>query len=311
MSAVQRMTRAGAMAAGLALALTSLAQAAQSDYGSSSVAAPWLKLPSSVRDAGMGGASAALGGEANSVQQNPAALADLKGQQASFVHNAWLQGSAVEDLSYGLGLGASSGLGLAFNYLSFGSVDRYTLDSGGQPVANGSYSPSAMNLAAGYGSRWQDLAVGASVKVLTQSLDGSSMASAVGADLGARWQALPALAVGVAAQNLGSSLEGSALPVNLKAGLGLVLGASTLAADVNLPTGDSSAYSLNVGGEYWVLKQLAGRVGYRFSDNAALGGLSGLSAGLSLRYGWAQLDYAFTAYGDLGDDNLIGLSAQF
>ena len=43
----------------------------------------------------------------------------------------------------------------------------------------------------------------------------------------------------------------------------------------------------------------------------ALGGHSGLSAGIGARYLWLGLDYAYNSLGELGAGNIVTLSAQF
>lgn len=287
----------------------------QTDFGSASVAAPWLKLASSAREAAMGQAGSALAGEVDAIGSNPAGLAGLKGMQASFTHDAWLQNSAAEHAAFGMNLGAGAAA-LSVDSFSFGSLDRYTVENG-LPVANGSFTPSGLQAGLGYGlNLGSAFSLGAGAKFVSQSIDTSS-GSAFAADLGGQWRpGLSGLSLGLSLQNLGSQLQGADLPRVFTAAAGYSLNAAVenqvnLAADLQYPLADSKALSVCLGGEYWFRQMAAFQLGYKLQDRGALGSLSGLSAGLGGRYQWLRLDYAFTALGDLGSGNLVTLSAEF
>src|SRR4051812_49354060 len=84
------------------LPLTRFAAGVQTDFGSGTTAAPWVKLPNNARTAAMGEVQAGLPSDVNSLTQNPAWLSGLGGQQFSFMHNSWIQSTAIEHAAYGL-----------------------------------------------------------------------------------------------------------------------------------------------------------------------------------------------------------------
>ncbi len=302
-----------AAACGLAGAL----RASQTDFGSASVAAPWATVPNSPRDTAMGGALVADPEGLEALDANPAGLARMEGQQASLAHNAWFQNMALETARYGAALPSDGGLGLGLNYFNFGSVDTYTVDPNtGMPVAGGTVNPYGIEAQAGYGQRVGSLSLGASLKYLSQDLDGYT-ASAWGGDLGAVWETgFSGLNLGLAVQNLGSQLGGYALPLQAQVGAAeqvAVRGSdqATLALSGTFPSADSQADGVGVGGEYLFSRALALRLGYKYEGNAQQGGSAGLSAGLGLHWRWAEVDYAFQSLGDLGNSNQIGLGAKF
>ncbi len=291
---------------------------AQTNNGLAGVAAPWLKFPSDPRSAAMGNAFVAVADDVNAAQINPAGLSQLTGQQASFMHNAWFQGIADEQVTYGLPLKAlgQAGLAAGVDFINFGSIERYTVNANNTLTDAGSFNPSAYHVDLAYGQAWGSLAAGANLKVLGQSLD-SDNSSSFGLDLGSLWKPdLAGMSFGLAVQNLGAQLDGSNLPTNLKlggawagrAGAGNKL---TLAADLDLPTADASSTSVGLGGEFWYQGLLAGRLGYVFANTGTLTGITGLTAGVGLKYRWAEVDYALVTEGDLGTGNLISLLVGF
>jgi hypothetical protein len=284
-------------------------------YGAGSQAAPWLKLPNAARAAAMGEAAVAVPGDVNSLSVNPAGLAEMQGSQASLLHHAYVQDSSMEHLAFGMKAGEQAGAALGVDYLNFGSVERYDLDGSGNLVAKGTFNPSSMALNLGYGRAMGSFAAGLNVKMVSQSLDGSSSSSAFGADLGALWrQGKEGASAGLALQNLGSQLDGASLPLNIKVGAAYALALREaadrmlFAVDANVPTADSGASSFCLGAEYAGASLWALRAGYKVAGN---GGAGGLSAGAGLSYSVASLDYAFLSQGALGSSNQLSLTLKF
>jgi hypothetical protein len=298
---------------GMVLA-ASCVHAGQADFGSASVAAPWLKLSSSAREAALGGAGSAFSGSLENAGVNPAGLAGMKGLRASFTHNAWLQDSALEHVAFGMNL-LSGGGALSVDSFSYGSLDRYGIENG-LPVAQGSFTPSSLQAGLAYGLELGDFSLGLGGKIVSQSIDTSS-GSAFAGDLGGLWRpGIYGLALGLSLRNLGSQMQGADLPRVVTLGAAYSLNSAidnevNLAGDVHYPLADSRALSVSLGGEYWFKRMAAFRLGYKLQDRGSLAGLSGLNAGLGGRYQWLRLDYAFTALGDLGTGNLATLSVAF
>jgi hypothetical protein len=289
--------------------------ATQTDYSAGSQAAPWLGLPMNARAAAMADVQAAIPQEADSLGKNPAGLAQLQNQELSASQNLWVQGSSVSHFAYGMSAMPNAALAVGINYENFGSIDKYTVSSAGLESA-GSTNPSAYDLDLGWG---QDivagLAAGLDLKYVNQNLD-SAVSSTEAVDLGLQWMSPFDVKFGGAAQNLGGQLGGANLPANF------VLGAATdfgtagtdqsflLGLDANIPS--QGLVSVGLGAEYWMKSTLALRLGYA-SNNVATNDLavSGLSAGLGLKSTWMQVDYAFSALGDLGTGNQFSLLTRF
>jgi hypothetical protein len=301
-----------------ALGASWLPQGALADQNAStlgSAAAPWLKIPTSVRSEGMAEASVAQTG-VDDVALNPAALDGIGGQDIAVGHNSWVQGTSLENLVYGARLSKGTVLGLDLSYFNVGSVNAYAVNPlTNQLSANGSLNPfgSSAGLALAQELRW-GLSAGAALKVVDESLDGKTSSQAYTADLGMRWASGP-WSAGIAALNCVGDIEGASLPGNLAAGLAWAtrLDRDTLhvEADFQAPFVDPSSSSLGLGGEYWWHDAFAFRLGYKAGDAQAAGSMSGVSAGLGGRVGPAELNYAFISLGDLGSSNQIQLILRF
>jgi hypothetical protein len=302
----------------LLFAVAGSAQAGQRIADAASVAAPWLRFPASARTSAMGGAGSAApsGGEAQLL--NPAGLTRAEGKQVSFLHNAWVQDAAVEQLNYSQDLGEGSALAAAFDFLNFGAVERVNIDATtGQPLTAGSFQPSAWHFDLAYAREIAGISLGLNLKYISQSVDGSASSSAFAGDAGV----LAALgtsgfSIGAALQNFGTQLSGASLPLGVRVGAAYTAKAAeedrlVIAADLSAPLADRNTSQVLVGVEYWYMGAVALRGGYKLTTVGGLGAGSGLGAGLGFKYRWLAVDYAYDALGELGAGNLVSLSAAF
>ncbi len=282
-----------------------------------SVAASWLLIPTSTRQAALAGAFGALAEGTDALGVNPAGLGQLSGDQITILHNSWAQSLGLEHLCYGHGFGESRGAALGGDYLDFGKVDLYNLNSSDMPVPNGSISPTGMNLYGGFGMEAaKNFLVGVDAKVILQNLQNDNTSTVAG-DLGLKYRIPQAgLAFGMALLNVGGTLDNANLPMALD-----VAGAYqtnpgeehqlALAGDGNINLQVTELSTASVGMEYWYKGFLALRAGYRFAPYGNLTGLTGFSAGAGVKWGQAELAYALTTIGDLGMGNQLSLSFQF
>lgn len=299
----------------------SLAMAAwadQTDYAIGKVGGSELEIGLGARPVAMGEAFVALADDLNTTAWNPAGLSQIKGIQAGFMHNIYLQDTSMEYLAYAQNLFPGAGIGANVTYLNYGSLDKYD-EVNGLPVANGSFTPTAFTGTIGYG-QWllPSLAVGAALKIISQTIDTENyLAEAV--DLGVLYKtSLKGLQLGLAVQNLGTQLAGANLPQNLKVGAAYQLPVKFTAKDtwntlldVNVPFGDTSYTSVNVGTEYWYNRVVAARVGYQIKNSGDLGGVTGLTAGAGVKLAMFQVDYALVSYGDLGLTHQLAIAVNF
>lgn len=297
----------------VALGMALNAHAAQENFGAGSQAAPWLKLSNNARSTAMGEAGVAIADDVNAASVNPAGLTQLKGQQVAFMHHAYIMDSAIEHLAYGISPMENLGVAVSLDYLNFGVVEKYVIDSTTNTLkSNGSFSPTGYHLDLGLGYAFGSVSAGLNAKLLGQTFDGSG-SSAFAADLGGLWKG-GALSLGASLQNLGSQLDGSNLPMGVRAGaayklaLGEATDSLTAAADANVPSADSAATSFGAGLEYAGQDLYALRAGYKVAGN---GGAAGFTVGAGIRYNIVQLDYAFSSVGVLGNSNQVSALLKF
>lgn len=301
------------------------ALAASSDMGTS-----WLKIPTSANAAAMGGAYAAVAYNVDALGINPAGLAGIRSGEIVFLQSFWAQDLTLEYLAYGQSLSRNTGLALAANYMNFGSVDKILIGSNGTPVANGTYSPMALDISAGLGSLVAGgLQVGGTVKFLMQNIQTSSSATAA-VDLGVLCKlSKSGFSLAAVMNNWGGTLDTDSLPLQLTLGAAFqtALGNQvfkygkskkfypthylTLSTDGNLALGDTSLSNYRVGAEYWYNQLVALRAGYRFAPYGDLAGVRGLAFGAGLRLQRWELSYALTTQGDMGATHQISLMSRF
>ena len=288
--------------------------ATQTNDGVASVSAPWLQGTNDARSAALA-ANTAVPQGLGALGDNVAGLGALKGWQAGLGHTLGIQGTSQEHGALNWGNG-KTGVGLGVDYLSFGSVDSYTVVSN-QLVPGSAITPYAATATLGGAHRFGTVSLGAAAKWVSQSLDGSQSASTFAGDLGALWSGKSGISLGLAAQNLGGQLDGANLPGQVKAGAGYQtpLGKQTLllAADYvqSLVASDGSANQIDVGGELLLRQTLALRAGYSLAPRGSLSGTAGLSAGLGVHLGAFTLAYAYSGLGDLGANQHLSLEAGF
>lgn len=279
--------------------------------------ASWLSLPTGAKQAAFSGSMGALVDDVEALGVNPAGLADLSGNQISALHNQWAQNLTAEHLALGQGFG-NAGIALGGDYFNFGQVPLYNLSSIGTPVANGTFSPLGMDFYAGGGMEMlPGLSLGADAKIIFQSLVSGSTSSAEAVDLGVLYRNRPTgLSGGLALLNLGTALEGADLPLALQlsaayqiqVGIGHEL---SFGADGSLGLKDTNGSTVGAGAEYLYQGVVAIRAGYRLASYGQLDGLAGLSAGVGVHLGPAELSYALTTLGDLGMGHQVSLSYRF
>ncbi len=313
------------LAAGMILTVmltTGLAKAAQTNYSIGQSAGAELKINLSTRFAGTADAGIALVDDLSATALNPAGLSKVEGLQAGFMHNIYLEDTALDYLSYAQNLFPGAGLGANIMVLNFGQMDKVTVDSNNLPVLEDSFTPLSYAAKVGYGQQvMKALAVGAVLKLYGLSIDSNNYSS-VAIDLGAQYKIMEGLNSAVTVENLGTSVADSSLSMLAKAGLAYAIPFKITAndqwnvmLDVILPFGDTNYTSANIGTEYWYNQTLALRLGYKAKDTGGLEGLNGLTAGLGgkLKMGTMALtvDYALTTFGDLGLSHQIAVGVAF
>jgi hypothetical protein len=288
-------------AAWLCLGLSLAVKHAQAIGGTTG--ADVLQARLGARPIGMGGAYAALGDDLAVTFYNPAGLSQVKGPELSFLHFSAIAEISYENFAYAHPL--SFGV-LGANLLVRNQPDINNTLAQDNPVSASdlvfslTYAGKVSYFFDSINERLRNITFGINAKYLHSHL-GQYDASAFAADLGARYPVDESLTLGLSVLNLGTPVKfinvSDPLPSALLGGVAkrFDLGKSNVfnaAADVEYPMeGD---IRLRVGGEDWLGKSLALRVGYVLEANENFGGLT---AGLSVRLDQESLffsfDYAF------------------
>jgi hypothetical protein len=174
-----------------------------------------LEIPATARSMAMGGASAALLGDAGSVFGNPAGLAPIKGTALSVSYERYLVDSWLASAALAVRV-AKFDIGFGIHVLDFGSDSAYVPDpafGGDRGLATGATIGAYDALGVGTLTyRHGFISAGVSVKALREHLGTggapSDNASAFGADLGVAAAFFDIAALGVVVQNVGAAVHG-------------------------------------------------------------------------------------------------------
>jgi hypothetical protein len=267
----------------------------------------FLKLGVGGRAIGMGEAYCALSNDASGVYYNPAGIAFGSGSEITLMHKEWAFGTATEYLGSTIHT-EDFAFGLALNSTNVGDIEIRQ-----QPgPSQGTFG--LHDLAISATASWRidtSLSIGVTGKYLYEKIyvDQSSGAAL---DFGAKYVLDRNFAFAAAVSNIGStnalSKESTKLPSTLRFGASYSNAVSdeigfTLASDV-LKVSQDYGTRVHLGAEAVYESFLALRAGYQIGYDA-----KGYSAGLGIRYGLLQFDYAFVPFlNDLGNTHTFALT---
>lgn len=275
----------------------------------------FLRLGVGARPAAMGEAFAGATDDVSAIYWNPAGLAEMKRGEVTMSHALWLEGITYSNIAFGQpALGGT--IGVAFNTLNTGDIQK--ADNTGQRLA-GNYSMADTMGVLSYARAKGDLALGANLKFVSSRLE-EETARSCAVDIGAQYGGFRVgdklLNLGLAVQNVGTKAkyvsEAAPLPVIARAGGSLTLFKGFLAAlDLNYAEKD---LNLRAGAEYRRAVGefiLAARAGYKSDTVKELGFLSGVTAGMGIKWDDYQFDYAWNSFTDLGITHRFSLGVKF
>ena len=301
----------------------------------------FLKLPTSARQAGMGGINSSLGsGDAASAFNNPASMVDVDGLSIALSHVRWFA-----DISY---TGAAAAryfehigtIGVNLLFLDYGDMPRtenrpILLDgepTGRSEVITDLGTVTANDLAVGisYARRVTDqLHFGVNLKYISETLDDANV-GAWAVDIGTVFHTgIRSLRVTMVGRNIGPDTQIAEfderigyepadvrMPVNFSFGAAydLMEGGTasphlwTLAAEFVHP--NDGPEKVNVGTEYAFRELMMLRAGYRFNyDEEGLTLGAGINVGVS---GYAvSMSYAYWDFGRLGATHAVSMGFSF
>jgi long-subunit fatty acid transport protein len=308
--------------------------------------ATFLEIGIGARAVGMGNAFVAAANDVTALYWNPAGLARLRTNEATFMHANWFVESKFDFASVALNLGAAGTLGIQFTSLTIPEEPVRTIL---QPEGTGElFDGGSVALGLGYAYNiTEDLSIGFGVKYINETIWHSS-ASGFAGDLGALFDThIAGMRIGMSISNFGTKMQmgGSDaavlvdpdptkagnndkiparydtdswdLPLIFRLGVAMDILQTedhriTLDVDANHPN-DNTEY-VNVGGEYGFLDTFFARAGY--ANAFVKDGQTDLTLGIGIKYGLvgavaAKADYSYSRFGILGHIQRFQLSVTF
>jgi len=313
-----RFTRTLALVVALGVLVPAQALATEPFAKVGTYALPFLKIGVSARAVGMGNAFTALANDATATYWNPAGLVDMTRTSISLNHTWW---PADISLAY-----ASAGFTLPFVPGTFGvsarslsmdpQIERtiYLPDGTGQTFDAGD-----MSFGMSYAKFFTDkFSSGATVHFIHSGLAEKSV-NTFAVDFGLVYRiGLWGMRLGMLIQSLGGEVNyddrSSKMPTVFKVAAAATpysQGVNSLQGVAEFTHPSDNKERINVGAEYSFNQFFYLRSGYNFETDS-----EGLTAGLGLRIDTSQtsdltVDYAWSAFGDLGDVNRISLAFSY
>jgi len=270
----------------------------------------FLKMNIGTRATGMGEAFCALADDVSAMRWNPAGLAFAFTPELETTHTFWLGNISHEFLGYlqPISLGT---LGVNVSYLHMGRMDKII-----QGVTQGKFTVYDIYGGLAYGLPVsKSFCFGFNLMVLESRID-RNRASAFSSDVGIMLSTINrSFSFGLVGQNLGTTLRGEKLPINIKAGLAWKIKFSqervvSIALDANKPLEGDFNFSLGI--EHALLETFAVRVGYKYDlQETGLSNLAGLRVGAGLRWMGLLTNYAWEPYASLGTTHKVSLGCKF
>jgi hypothetical protein len=277
--------------------------------GPGTVGAEYLTLPIGSRSLAMGEVQSAAIGEPLGWLSNPATLRCMDGMGFGVFHAEWFMETNYDNAAFHRRLDEKFSVAGGFVTVRRPEIMGSKADGTETgPLDNANYQAI---IGMGY-SPVPSFAAGLAIKYFNEELDESS-ADGVAFDIGALYTITKAqLSLGIVAQNVGpaitfESLE-EPLPRTLRGGASHVAelrngdATVTFALDVAKPRYER--LYLSAGCELMLMNTVGVRVGYNGREDRPGSGLT-LGCGAVVRN--ISVDYAWTAYGDLGSVHRIAL----
>lgn len=297
------------LAAGLILSVFP-AHSAHAQEGPGNAGAGYLILPVGPKSIAMGETKAALLEDPFNWMANPAALHGMQGSGLGLSHSEWIVDTRYENLSGHHRISEKFIISGGIIYTYRPDIQGY--DDQGQEtkmLKNNNYQ-----ILVGLGfTPVKQFSAGMNIKYFRETLDDWA-AGGVGIDIGALYMIEKTkTAIGFSAQNLGPDIrfDSFAEPLPLMIRFGVSHSSELIPDDLGLslifdlvkPRYES--IYISAGLELEVIRMLAVRAGYCGQEYRPGGGFT-LGGGINVRDTIA-VDYAWTAYGDLGSFHRVSL----
>lgn len=299
-------------------------------HAGSKTGADFLKIPVGARMVGMGQAATAVSAGTDALNWNPAGMS-VKDPLASGANGLGLSFSHLSTLSENtfdqFGVIVPKGpVTFGFNALRMSYEQQQGRASNRAPTSH--FSPSSTAFGMGLATQISGIHVGTQLKWINEKL-ASESADGLSADIGILAATpISKLSLGSSIRHIGPPMkfihEENRLPLTITLGGAFqALPALSLSVDVvNLP--HQKKTTLAFGSELMTTSVVSLRAGYIAklaesitnnqedeTNRGNIGDIGGLSAGLGLRFNQFRFDYAFSPFGELGDNHVVTLSTRF
>ena len=260
------------------------------------------------RSSGVNGVDVASTSGIESSAINPAGLGKATGTELIFANTQWLIGSGISGNSFGFSqsLGNGSALGVVFNSIGLGQIERTTE---AQPDGTlGTFSPSLLNIGAMYAKQFTDhIFVGITARFISESTP-EITATGFAFDAGVQYRTgrLERVKLGIALKNIGPTMnfggDGLNRRVKINDRNNFDSGLEIPAADFELPVVLSlgASYDFLFGDDDHCIATML-----TFNSNA--GYYNQLGLGIEYRY----KKFLMLRGGYLGDETLVQGESRF
>ncbi len=272
----------------------------------------------------------AIGSGPEAIAANPALISTIDKLSISMMYLKWFAGMNFLFFAGAMPLPLSNfegTVGLAVTAFSSGDFEKFVE---GSPGSEGTTSADDYNIAVSYARNvGHDFQTGINLKIIQSTLDEYSETS-IGADMGIVYSVIQLqnpLKIGLAVQNIGSSQkfisEGTALPMNIKAGLGYFFTFAkmhNLIADFDVNYPNDSELITRLGIEYSFMSKLnlkiaSFRIGLqptgRKNNMFSIGMGSELPLSSYVKDYQFSIDYAMVPLDELGYNHAVTVNILF
>jgi len=261
----------------------------------------------SARLAALGGAFHSLAQGSDGLMVNPAGLSSVESLEVGAYHESWLADINQESVYAVTPVAPGQGFGAYAHVIDYGVFE--IRDSSGQKLGDMSARDYAVGVGYGIASR-QGFSGGVGLRGVRENLLRDDL-FALAVDTGVNWQGRDGWSGGLAAVNVGTSINGRQGAESVRWGIArkLDFGPSYFWPALAFSWEPHVTPKLSIGAEANLGGTLCMRMGYqhRFVETL-LDGVYGLTVGLGMKIRSVTFDYAFIPYGDLGAGHRVSLS---
>jgi hypothetical protein len=273
--------------------------------------APYLRVGAGARALAMGGASAAVAGDATATVWNVAGLSRVKATSVASMYSARdLLDRKNNFLALAQTVQNVGTFGVAWINSGVTGIERYS----DTDVAQGTFDSSDNAFLLSYGAIFQPVRLGGGVKILSQRIDPDKDGNMGfgGLDIGILADPVEAVTVGLTIQNIFGKIADASVPVQLKLGTALrLLPEDNLLLAVDLDKAfvdlEDGTAILHMGAEYWAAKLIGFRLGVTSEKEFSAG------IGINITGSDISLDYAYSIKRDglEPDTHYVSICASF